>query len=401
MLNAAGRNSGERKLWLCVFFSVVFSALSIAHADSSSDKFNSFRAVGADFSHALSNATLQLDAGRPTLAQWWLRRAYEHAPDQSSRQDILALYRDVRRRNPLSLSLNFSFSPSSNVNNGSDTDIVWLGGLPFQIDSRERSYSGYRAELSVLAAYRLSESSRHRSDLMIDAFHRRVWLSDEDRLTDEVDVKGSDFNFTSVSVGTRTLFNTWENFTPAEVRWSLGQSWYRGEELSYWGELSASQGYILSQNTVLRGSGSLRRVNRQDSSLNSSVRRVLSFGVLHEIRNGAVSSLDMIYENTSSDSPAIESDAIAVSAGVQLPNMGSVRPSLKLTIETRDFDRWQSLDGHRVDNSFLASVRMDLLGFGFYGFSPQVILGYRSTNSNLSIYSRDEGTIGLAITSSF
>jgi len=400
MLNAAGRKFVIRKLWLCCF-SLVFSTLSIAHADTSSDNANSFRAVGTDFSDSLANATLQLDAGRPTLAQWWLRRAYEHAPDQSSRQDIRALYRDVQRRNPFSLSLNFSFSPSSNVNNGNDNDIVWLGGLPFQIDIRERSYSGYRAELSVLAAYRLSESSSHRSDIMIDAFHRRVWLLDEDRLADEVDVKGSDFNFTSVSVGTRTLFNTWDGFTPAEVRWSVGQTWYGGEDLSYWGELSANQGFILSQNTLLRGAASLRRISRQDTSMNNSMRRILSFGFLHEFRSGNFSSIDLIYEKTSSESAAVDSDSVAVAAGIQISDIGNVRPSLKLTFESRYFDQWQASDGHRIDNSILASASMDLVNFDFYGFSPQVILGYRSTNSNVSIYSKNEGTIGLAIKSSF
>ena len=389
------------RIWAIIFIFGTFSMPSQLDADITDGSIAAIQTFDVEFTSALTAASKHINAGQLTLAQWWLRKAFEHAPNSTAQIDIRQLYDQVRRKNPLNLGLKFTLTPSNNVNNGSHNETIWVGGLPFKLDNRERAYSGYAAEASVSASYRLSENTSHQTDFLIDAFYRYVWLSDQNQSLDSLDVRGSDFNQGTLSFGTKTSLHTNKLFTPIEYQWNLGGTWFGDKALSFQGEVSVKKGYKLSEHTVIEGTGSFRKIARQDSSSNSSTRQMISLGALHKRQNNTYLSYNLLFENNRSASPAVASRALAFGANWQFPDLKNISPSFQFKIENREFVKWQSLASHRSDRSLLASLSLDLHSIERYGFSPRITVGYRSTDSNISIYDRNAGTIGISVVSNF
>lgn len=85
------------------------------------------------FQSAQLAARLSLQAGRPTMAQFWLRRTAVHAPNEKAEELIANDYKKLRRINPWAFRIRAEIKPTDNVNNGADTALQiitvsrWLG----------------------------------------------------------------------------------------------------------------------------------------------------------------------------------------------------------------------------------------------------------------------------------
>lgn len=356
---------------------------------------------GGQFLNALSKATNNIDKGRLISAQLWLRIAYEHAPSAEAKENIRILNSRVAQRNPYKVKLSFALAPSNNVNNGTDDEVVILGGLPFAIDSQEQAYQGYVLDTSLAAYYSISESGRHRTDLIFNGTSRTIRLSGNDARSNSQDVSGSDFNQRNVSFGARHLLKTSENLTPLDIHGHIGKNWYGGNHLSYQVSVGASQGYILSDRLIIRGAGSIRRTIRQDSSANSSTRKLISVGAEHAFLNKTNLAYDLIYEHNASASAAISSRSIAVSANLELPQIKMVKPIFQLRIEDRSFPKWNALGNVRSDKSSAASLILDFPTIQKYGFSPRFSLGLLRVNSSVSMYDRYSNSATMSFHSTF
>lgn len=77
------------------------------------------------FSAALNAGSLAFHNQKYNAAQFWLRRAANHEPDEKSAKVLAADYAKVRAANPLSFSINVSASPSDSLNNGQIHQKIW------------------------------------------------------------------------------------------------------------------------------------------------------------------------------------------------------------------------------------------------------------------------------------
>ena len=353
------------------------------------------------FLHALTKATYHIDQGRMTIAHLWLRIAYEHAVSAEARKNIEKLNRRIANSKPYSIKFNFALSPSDNVNNGTNDEVVILGGLPFAIDNREKAYQGYVLDTSFLISYLMSQSARHRTDIVFQATSRTIRLSNQERQRNVGNIRGSDFNQSTLSVGASHLLRTSARLTPLNLQWDIGKIWYGGNHLSYQLNTTASQGYYLSDRLVLRGAGSLRRTIRQDSSSNSSTRKNISLGAQHSILNSTKLTYDFIYEHISSSSATIHSNAIAIAANLELPGSKMIKPIIQFQLEDRSFPNWNALGTVRSDKSTSASLVLGFSKIQKYGFSPRISFGLQRVNSNVSMYDRYSKSAVLSFHSSF
>ena len=94
-------------------------------------------------------------------AELWLRRAHQHAKSILAVQAVASDSAILRRISPWTTRLSFSLAPNSNVNNGSQSEIVTIWGLPFVLNADARALAGYEMAAGVQAAYRLSEDQAH------------------------------------------------------------------------------------------------------------------------------------------------------------------------------------------------------------------------------------------------
>ena len=92
----------------------------------------------ARYDAAILAADINNLQGRYTRAQFWLRRADQAAFLPEQKQLVAQSYAAVRQRNPLQVNLRFSLKPSNNVNNGAETTVIDIGGLPLEPGGRGR-----------------------------------------------------------------------------------------------------------------------------------------------------------------------------------------------------------------------------------------------------------------------
>lgn len=177
------------------------------------------------FHTSVERANTALANGRLFWGKFWLRQAYQTATGAPAKSDVERVLRRVSLATPLDVRLSFSLSPPDNVNDGSETDFIWIGGFPFELDVENRKLPRIRSDASVNIAYRLSESSNSKDELLSDVFFRNVWIDGQSAIVEAPDdVKGADFNVTSVGLGYRKTVLVFPEVGITEMTVLVGQT---------------------------------------------------------------------------------------------------------------------------------------------------------------------------------
>ena len=361
---------------------------------------DSFPVDTARFVSALERADAALANGNLFWGKIWLRQAYQTAPNSLAKADVEQILRRVSQANPLSVDLKFSFSPSNNVNDGSETGVIWIGDLPFELDLADREIPGYRAETSVSVAYRFSQSDFAKSELLGDFYFRNVWI-DSPVSEASPDLDGSDHNVTNYSLGIRTTMLAFPELGPSELTGLLGQTWRGGDVSSNWVEIRASQTFKMSGNSLVRTTVGARKNSRLDSASNDSTGLTASIDWQRSAQDGTFYVAGAFAESVTSSSPLIDSRAIGINANILFPEVYKVNPSAQIKIEKRNFDNWSVGTIGRTDISWSTNFAFDLVALNSYGFSPVVNLGYRKVSSTVDIFDREGFTFGVSVSSKF
>ncbi|NNE80951.1 MAG: tetratricopeptide repeat protein [Silicimonas sp.] len=370
-------------------------ALAFAMAAYRSGELSALR-----FDAALLAADVLTRQDRFTRAQIWLRRADQIAPDDKRRTLARRSYREVASRNPLAVRLRFGVSPSSNVNNGAETTEIEIGGLPFQLDDSGLQLGGYEAETGVSLAYRLSEQTTHKTEILGEIFYRKVWLNSE-AMALAPNAKGSDFDYAVVAGGLRHDRMIWPELGLTTLSGVVGQTWYGGEELALWGDAQLKQTVQHGEDRAWRFGVSFRLESRMDDAKNDSYAVGLNAEHLRLTSDGGRYNLGAFLRDTRSDSATIDNLAVGSSVARQFKRIGPVQPSIKVTAESRDYRKWVATAGGRRDNSL--GLQLDFIwpDVSYYGFSPLAVFSTRRTWSNVDIYDRSEVSLGLSVVSRF
>ena len=352
------------------------------------------------FEAALLAANVKIVQRKLTGAQIWLRAALQAAPTEKAREQVESLYREVVELNDLRLRFSLSLSPSNNVNNGSQDDVVLIGGLPFRVDDRDLQLSGYRASSAVSLSYKISESSVQRTEVIGEAFYHKIWLdqASESRFPN---LEASSFDSAGLSVGIRQLRLIWPQLGVSDFAALMGVNWYGGEVLSNWALLAFSQQIKINERNQFQISLSVRENKREDGSINNSstIGGSLTWG--HVLGNGNSMAVTLFAEDVSAQAATIDSLALGVAASWRFAKVGPLKPSISIRGEIRDYRKWQAIIPERIDETVAVTVAAELPDIEYFGFSPEVRVEARQTTSDVSIYDRREIALGFRLVSQF
>ena len=227
------------------------------------------------YAAALITAQALSSGGQRTLAQFWLRRAVEYAPNDDLERRAVRDFRYVRASSPWLHRFSFSVSPESNINNGSSERSSFLNyqlselllGQPveYQLGGSQRALSGIEYAVGVRSRFRFHQTETRAHDLAFSLTSRTYTLS-SDAKAQAPGAEGNDFAFTSYQIGYGLKGINLDQRGEFRFAVDVGQSWYGGEEYARFLRVSAGQSYKLQ-----RG----RRINARLS---------------HEVQDGVITS---------------------------------------------------------------------------------------------------------------
>ncbi|WP_372610003.1 surface lipoprotein assembly modifier [Aquicoccus sp.] len=352
--------------------------------------------------HAASLAMAQAlsSADRRTRAQFWLRRAAHHAPDERLRQAAVRDFRYVRKRNPLSVQLRFGITPKSNVNNGSANSTIDLFGLPdVNLSGAARALSGLEFMGGAALRYRVAESAERATDLTFRAQRRDYRLSSEARRIAPT-AKGSDFAFAAVSAGVTQRFMQLDTRRETTLSGELGKTWYGGAPYSDFARLSVGHTMPLSRVSRLEVKLTGERTRGPAAPHADLLRARASYARVLPNRGQVGFSLQLTRSNASNASADFSEVATRLSYAPPEPILG-METSFGVGLRARDYPATPYRAGARRDRE--ASLDMTL-GFDkveYLGFTPTLTLSASRTDSNVGLFDVENLGMALGLRSAF
>ena len=353
------------------------------------------------YAAAMAVAQALSSDGKRTMAQFWLRRAADKAPNEATRNIAARDFRYVRARNPWSSELSFNIAPSSNINNGSVHETTKLFGLPFefQLNGAARALEGMEYSAGYAGRYRFDQSDLYAQDLIFQLNHRTYSLTENARDL-APGVKGSDFAFSQLGAG-YVYQRTPENWVgPFTLNVTGGHTWYGGDPYSAYLRLGASQKVELGATTVVNLSGSAERQFGSAAPDADILRTDLRF--THGI--GDMGTLGVSLGHSDSISDDSSANFIELRGGVDFylskPVLGA-QVSLGVDWRQRDFPRSRYDPAGRGDTEISASVDMTFTQIERYGFNPTVSLNAARTDSNIGLFDSESLGVSFGLRSAF
>ncbi|WP_176440201.1 surface lipoprotein assembly modifier [Boseongicola aestuarii] len=335
-----------------------------------------------------------------TRAEFWLRRADNVATDDARREAARRAFQNVSRLNPLSVQLRFTARPSNNVNNGAETLVIDLGGLPFFLDPSGQQLGGYEASTGISLAYRLFENETQKTEALAELFYRKIWL-DSDAKELVPTAQGSDFDYGVVIVGIRDQRLIWPDLGITEITTLVGQSAYGHADLARWGEVKIGQTVRQSDTQQLRFATTLRTEKRLDSDVNSSDSLAFSVDMTRAAESGGTFGVGATFKNVWSDSGTVDLASVALRANRALDRIGAIQPRFNTSVEQRNYHKFSAIAGGRDDTTLSLGIDVTFPDVSYFGFVPQASLQARRTWSTVDIYDRNEYSFGITAVSRF
>lgn len=347
------------------------------------------------------------DAGRPLVAQYWLRRSLDVAPDDAAAQRSGRDLAHVRDRNPLRWSFALEAGPSDNLNGGAEDPVFRIGDFVIgTLGDGAVALSGFRVNLRVAGQRVFPGNARAQTVLTFAAETVRNRIDDASQ-ANAGRVTSRDLDRSRLSVGLRRDLLLGKGSLPFSLSADVGQSWAGGGV--YGRDLR-----IAAQYTVLQGRrGSLwvaahaERGWEGADDLRVDVNALTVLGE-HAIRNGKGSlSLGLTLEAARSTDVNSTFDAAHLSLGIDPGwTIGPAAVSFEAVLGTRDYDDFALfgsvfVTGGRNDRSFGLTMDLEFTDWGVMGFAPVLSLRHGQTRSNVSRYETSTTGISIGISSVF
>lgn len=358
---------------------------------------------------ALLTAQALASGGAHSTAQIWLRRAAQIAPNEKAKNTAVQDLKFVRSQNPWSYNFRFSLRPSDNINNGSNSDVVVIGGIPLLISGRNKPLSGIGLTLGAEAEYLKRLSSTQSLRYGVDFETRQYALSDEAKSI-APDAKGSDYAFSSAKFHVAYDITVPDKRNAHSFEAQIGRYRYGGEPLSNLIWLKYS--FIHRQKDGTQNQFAV--VGEDNSRLDNHARDTGKVSVFFR-RSKATKSGGVFSWNLTASTTRLTGDQKygqatdlandAIGGGIRYtwakPFFGATT-SLALQYEGQRFDQSRYVyPDVREDHRGIATLSMFFNELEYYGFAPVLDVGYERKYSNASLFSVDSFGVNIGIRSSF
>lgn len=352
-------------------------------------------------------ARAALHAERPTLTQLWLRRAATHLDDGVARDRIASDYARVRAMNPFSFRIGGGIRPSDNVNNGADSALQVIDGVPLvgALSGSAQALSGTIGTLDIDLAYRLNRTATSQTTLGSRFYTRRVWLSSEAK-AQAPDVENDDFASTYLDVSLTHAFALGAEGNTASVGLRLGRAWSGGDEDYDFAAASASRSVRLGDLTRLSFGLTIEERDVARGDVFDQTRYQFNTGITRKLGNGDRIGLSYAITETDADHINIRSTAQSLRATYSFDKpLGPAKVSTSLTYGITELDDFQigfiQVPGGRRDTSLYGDVTFFFEDYDYAGFAPSVRIRTGKRDSNVSRYDSNELSINFEIRSTF
>lgn len=383
------------------------AALAYRYSDSGPSRFQAAQLA----------ARMAYAEGKPTLAQIWLRRTAVHAPSEQDEALLARDYRALRAINPWSFRLRTDLRPSSNVNNGADTALNIVDGVPVGggISLSGQALSGVIGSLDLATAYRLRADDRSSTSIGARLYIQRIALSSaaKDLLASRPQIKpvgNSDFASTYGEVSLRHGFAVGPQGKggSASVEVALGESWYAQKRSYRFGRIKVERRWRLGQGRTrlaLNASGESRTKAR--SRVNDA--RILGLGteIQRQLGNGDRIGLTLAFRDADavSDFGTFTSASMRTSYTFAKP-VGPAKLSAGLVLGYSNYPNLQTglfppTFARRQDRSIYGDISLFFDRYDYAGFAPLLRIRAGRKYSNFSRYESREFSVSLGIQSKF
>ncbi|MGB5865762.1 MAG: hypothetical protein WBG95_15855 [Sulfitobacter sp.] len=373
------------------------AAKAYRYADDPAQRFQS-----ADLA-----AKLAYRQGRPTTAQLWLRRAVQNTDDPQIEQQLGRDYSRLRRENPLSFSLRGAIRPSSNVNNGSDTAVQIIDGIPVtgRLSGSAQALSGTIGTADTSLSYRLRGTAKSRTDISGRLFLQRVALSSGAQSLSPTS-SNSDFGSTFASVTLSHSFTLGDTGGSARIAGTAGQFWSGGERFYDFGRVDVSRSWNLDARNSLQLAASVEDRDIVNSDLRDSLVFGLTATMAHVRSTGDRLQFSLNLVESNSDSVNTEFQSASLRATYSFAKqIGPAQISAGFVLGKTDYDSFFAapifLPDGRNDESAFADINLFFPDFDYAGFAPTIAIRAGRKSSNISRFDTRELSVSLGIQSKF
>ncbi|WP_226627260.1 hypothetical protein [Alloyangia pacifica] len=344
--------------------------------------------------------------GRYFLSQLWMRRAMMDVPSEALEQRAGREYRALRSLSRLSLSLDLSVAPSSNVNGGASEEISTVDGLPLVgiLSPSAQALSGVSARGALSLGYALQRGPTSETRLRGYGTLRRVWLSDESR-DKAPDVENSDFGASSLEIGLQHRRQLGEEGPLVSGSATLGRAWQGGERSYDYRRAALSFVQPLGALTALTGGLSWQHQQDAENDFDDVDTLGYQLGVIHDFgARGAVSAM-LVGGAADSDNGQITRDTLGLRLGYE-PGapLGPVRLSFGLSAFEHRYPDYRVLfpvPGGREDEVWRAEMQLRFDKLDYAGFVPVLDLSAERSESNVSRFETETFALSLGFKSRF
>ena len=300
----------------------------------------------------------------------------------------------MRAHNPLRFNLSVSASPSSNVNNGTDTQHF---GVP--VPSSMRRLSGYTASVSASVQYRLAQGETWQTSATGQHYARRVFLSESSKAAAPT-VDGSDFNIDVVQAGLRHARRVGERGAVLTLDANLGNLWYGGSTYHTFAGLTGSASYPLSKSTSvsLTLGTELRDVVQQSEH---EVEQKIGLGLTHHLGSGDRISLQVDASANNAYTSSIDSKSATAKLRYTLGRpVAGIGISASASFGLKEYPN-AFVGLGRNDTTISGDVQFTFNNASYAGFVPTMTLSAKKNESNRSVYNSEQYSISFGIRSAF
>jgi hypothetical protein len=348
-------------------------------------------------------AQLSFADDRLTGSQFWLRRAVDHAPDEVARAQTVTAFQNVRARNPLRFDFRFSTTPSDNVNNGANSPLNVIDGVPVvgTLSPSAQALSGFVTTAQAALSYRLSKSETQETRLRGRVNARRVDISDP-----VPGLSGDDLSSTVLELG----LSQYLRGTSEAVIWKFdldgGRVWYGGDPLYDFARVGATRHQRLGARLQLSFGASFEDQLYESPRGADSTVAIGFAGLGVNLTGGGQIGFQVQYRDTDSNGVNRASDQWTGIASYQMGRaLGPANLEFSLGISQLDYSSYQVgfivVPGGRDDTSVFGGVTATFNDWGYMGFVPTLSVTTERSESNISRFDVEETSITLGIRSEF
>ncbi|MEO0371944.1 MAG: hypothetical protein AAF231_10845 [Pseudomonadota bacterium] len=356
------------------------------------------------FESATLAAQLSIASNRMTHSQVWLRRASHFAPDEATRGEAIAAFRQARNRNPINVQLSFSVTPSDNVNNGSNSPLNIIEGVPVSglLSQSAQAISGWTSTLNIQGSYRVRESATSETRIVARGLAYHVEFNDPVR-----GLSASDLASQRLGLG---VAHIWKPGDRGFWRFNGdgGRVWYGGEPSYDFVTGSLQRVQRLSDRWRLSFGAAVEEQFDESRSVRDATVWSGNLGLTHLFDSGSTISVSALYRETVTDFSLRASNQwsgiLRYTHGKQI---GPAEISVSVGHSSVDYYAYSlailgtTVFRGREDSSWFGEVSATLTSASYMGFVPVVSVRTEQSRSNISRFDVDQTGVSVGIRSEF